>query len=75
MNPSINIKYKAILMFIYSAGLRVSEVLKLKPQYIDSQRKLVHIGSAKGRKDRYTLLSDTALKTLRNYWGKYKPKN
>jgi len=61
-------------MLIYSAGLRVSEVIKLKPQDIDSQRKLVYIESAKGRKDRYTLLSDTALKTLRNYWGKYKPK-
>ncbi len=69
-----NIKHRAILMLVYSAGLRVSEVIKLKPQDIDSQRKLVHIESAKGRKDRYTLLSDTALKTLRNYWGKYKPK-
>ena len=73
-NPSVNIKHKAILMLIYSAGLRVSEVVKLKPQDIDSQRKLVHIGNAKGRKDRYTLLSGIALETLRNYWGKYKPK-
>jgi len=69
-----NIKHKAILMLIYSAGLRVSEVVKLKPQDIDSQRRLVHIGNAKRRKDRYTLLSDTTLETLRNYWDKYKPK-
>ncbi len=69
-----NIKHKAILMLIYSAGLRVSEVVKLKPQDIDSQRKLVYIGNAKRRKDRYTLLSEATLETLRIYWEKYKPK-
>lgn len=69
-----NIKHKALLMLVYSAGLRVSEVIKLKPEDIDSKRKLVHIRSAKGRKDRYTLFSDMALETLRNYWEKYKPK-
>jgi len=69
-----NIKHKAILMLVYSAGLRVSEVVKLKPENIDSKRKLVFIKSAKGRKDRYTILSDVALKTLRQYWEKSKPK-
>ncbi len=50
-----------------SAGLRVGEVIKLKPEDIDTNRKLIRIKGAKGRKDRYTLLSDIALQTLRLY--------
>lgn len=60
-------------MLVYSAGLRVGEVVKLKPEDIDSNRKLIHIKGAKGRKDRYVLLSETALEVLRGYWGQYKP--
>ena len=48
-----NIKHRLILMLIYSAGLRVSEVVKLKPGDIDDERKLIHIKGGKGRKDRY----------------------
>ena len=68
-----NIKHKAILMIAYSSGLRVSEVVKLKPEDIDSKRMLIHIKGSKGRKDRYTLLSETVLETLRVYWRKYRP--
>jgi len=68
-----NIKHKAILMLVYSAGLRVSEVVKLKPEDIDGNRMLVFVKGAKGRKDRYTLLSDVTLKFLREYWKEYKP--
>ena len=63
-----NIKHKAILMLVYSSGLRVGEVVKLKPEDIDSNRKIIHIRGAKGRKDRYTMLSDKILETLREYW-------
>lgn len=62
-----NIKHKTILMLVYSAGLR------LKPEDIDRERKLIHIRGAKGRKDRYTLLSNTALNTLIDYRREYKP--
>jgi site-specific recombinase XerD len=62
-----NVKHKAILMIVYSAGLRVGEVVKLKPEDIDNQRMLIHIRGAKGRKDRYTMLSETALEVLRQY--------
>ena len=62
-----NIKHRLILMLIYSAGLRVSEVVRLKPGDVDIQRKLIHIRGAKGRKDRYTMLSDVAIKTLSLY--------
>ena len=68
-----NLKHKALLMLVYSAGLRVGEVVKLKPEDIDSKRMLVFLKGAKGRKDRYTLLSETTLKTLREYWKEYKP--
>jgi len=70
-----NIKHRAILMLVYSAGLRVSEVVKLKPKDIDSDRKLIFIKRAKGRKDRYTTLSNVALETLRTYYKSVKPKN
>ena len=68
-----NIKHKTILMLVYSAGLRVGEVVRLKVEDIDSQRRLVHIKDAKGRKDRYTMLSDTVLEVLREYWKEYRP--
>jgi site-specific recombinase XerD len=67
-----NIKHKAILMLVYSAGLRVGEVVKLKVEDIDSKRMLIHIKGSKGRKDRYTLLSEKALNILREYWKRYK---
>ena len=60
-----NIKHRAILMLTYSAGLRVSEVVKSRYEDIDAERKLIHLKSANGRKDRYTMLSDVALETIR----------
>jgi site-specific recombinase XerD len=68
-----NLKHKAILMLVYSAGLRVGEVVRLKTEDIDSNRKLIHIKGAKGRKDRYTLLSERALEILKQYLRKYRP--
>lgn len=62
-----NIKHRAILFLTYSAGLRVSEVVSLTISDIDSNRKLIRIKQGKGRKDRYTLLSDTALEVLKEY--------
>ncbi|MDI7262164.1 MAG: phage integrase N-terminal SAM-like domain-containing protein, partial [Thermodesulfobacteriota bacterium] len=62
-----NVKHKSILMLVYSAGLRVGEVVRLKPEDIDSRRMLIHVRGAKGRKDRYTLLSESALKGSREY--------
>jgi len=68
-----NIKHKALLMLVYSAGLRVSEVVKLKVEDIDDERKLILVKGAKGRKDRYTLLSDVALETLDVYLKSHQP--
>lgn len=73
LNSLDNVKHKAILMLVYSTGFRVGEVVKLKTEDIDSKRMLIHIKASKGRKDRYVMLSETALQTLREYWRQYKP--
>ena len=70
-----NIKHKAILTLTYSVGLRVSEVINLKIQDIDSKRMLIQIKNAKGRKDRIVPLSKHVLKSLRSYYRQYKPNN
>ena len=68
-----NLKHKAILMIGYSCALRVSEVINLKIEDIDSKRMLINIRNAKGRKDRIVILSDTMLSTLREYYLEFKP--
>jgi len=68
-----NLKHKALIMLIYSAGLRVSEAAKIKIEDIDSKRNLIYVRSAKGKKDRYTILSKAALEIIREYFKKYKP--
>lgn len=71
---TVNIKHKTLLALIYSAGLRISEALSMRPEDIDSKRMLIHIKNAKGKKDRYTLLSERVLLLLREYYTIYKPK-
>lgn len=68
-----NLKHKAILFLTYSSGLRVGEVVRLKVNDIDSDRMLIHVIQGKGRKDRYTVLSEVALKVLREYARELKP--
>jgi integrase/recombinase XerD len=68
-----NLKHRAVLMTIYSAGLRVSEVVHLKVSDVDSQRMTIRVQQGKGQKDRYTLLSQRILEVLRAYWKEYRP--
>lgn len=70
-----NIKHKCIVSLLYSAGLRRSELLNLKTTDIDSKRMLIFVGSAKGNKDRYTILSETVLEDLRIYFKEWRPKH
>ena len=68
-----NPRHRALLMTTYAAGLRVSEVVRLKLTDIESERLLLRIEQGKGRKDRYTLLSTRLLTELRAYWKLYRP--
>jgi site-specific recombinase XerD len=58
---------------MYSAGLRVSEVVRLRIEDLDPERELIRVRSGKGRKDRYTLLSRRAFEIVRRYIHEYGP--
>lgn len=57
----------------YGAGLRNSEVCRLRVEDIDSKRGLIHVRQGKGRKDRYVMLSERLLAMLREYWVRARP--
>lgn len=69
-----NQKHKTIFYLIYSGGLRVSEVIGLKINHIDSTRGIIKIVNSKGAKDREIPLSEVALEQLRIYYKAYRPK-
>ena len=69
-----NLKHKTLLSLIYSGGLRIGEAINLRIDDIDSGRMLMHIKGGKGKKDRYTLLSASFLKILREYYKQFRPK-
>lgn len=68
-----NIKHKTILTLIYSSGLRISELINLKIEHIDSDRMLIHIKDSKGAKDRMVPLSIKVLELMRSYYKQYDP--
>jgi len=68
-----NLQHRALLMTTYGGGLRVSEVVKLRPCDIDSKRMMMRVVAGKRAKDRYTLLSVRLLEELRAYWRAYRP--
>lgn len=68
-----NLKHQTMLMATYAAGLRVSETVHLKIPDIDSKRMVIRVEQGKGKKDRYTLLSQTLLEKLRVYYQAYRP--
>jgi integrase/recombinase XerD len=69
-----NIKHNTMLKLCYGMGLRVSEIINLKLEDIDSQSMRVFIARAKGKKDRYANLPESILQQLRDYYLEYKPK-
>ncbi|MBN2617694.1 MAG: tyrosine-type recombinase/integrase [Spirochaetales bacterium] len=70
-----NLKHKAVLTTIYSAGLRVSEASNLKYKHIDFDRNVIRIEQSKGKKDRYTPLSSNLVRLLATYIDIYKPED
>jgi integrase/recombinase XerD len=73
INAPANLKHKAILYTIYSAGLRISELMNLRISDIRSAEGFIFIKAAKGKKDRHVLLSEVLLELLREYYRGYKP--
>lgn len=69
-----NMKHRAILMLIYSTGMREGEVINLRIADIDSGLMQIHIRQAKGKKDRLVKLSQKTLEALRNYYKSERPK-
>ncbi len=68
------VKQRVLLMTAYSAGVRVSELVNLKPADISSERMMIRVEQGKGQKDRYTVLSKILLVELRWYWKRYRPR-
>jgi integrase/recombinase XerD len=66
-------RYRLAMMVAYAAGLRLSEILNLRVEDIDSHRMVIRVRQGKGGKDRYTLLSPALLEALREYWRMYRP--
>jgi integrase/recombinase XerD len=73
IDSASNLAHRAMLMMLYSTGLRRSEVARLKVNDIDSQRRVIHVRQGKGRKDRDVPLSPKLLETLREYWRWKRP--
>jgi len=67
------LKQRALLMCAYAAGLRISELVALRIEDVDSERMSLHVRLGKGKKDRYIPLSTNLLKLLREYWKEYRP--
>ena len=68
IKATLNLKHRTLLILIYGAGLRASEVASLSVKDIDGERSVIHIREGKGKKDRYVMLSPFMLSSLRAYW-------
>jgi len=73
LNAPSNVKHKCILVLIYSAGLRIGELVNLRKQDINFERRIITVRKGKGVKDRITILSEKALNILREYYKKHSP--
>jgi len=68
-----NQKHKALLLLAYGSGLRSGEIEALRIRDIDSKEMRIFVKGGKNRRDRYTILSQTTLEALRDYWRVYRP--
>jgi site-specific recombinase XerD len=68
-----NPKHRVMALLLYSAGVRVGELVRLRVADLDADRELIRVRHGKGSKDRYTLYSDAAAVAVRHYRGLYLP--
>lgn len=73
LSSTINLKHKAIIGTIYSSGLRRSELINLRIEDVDFNRRMVFVRGGKGKKDRTTVLSDSWTVILKKYLEEFKP--
>lgn len=73
LNYIDNLRDKTVFSTVYGSGLRLSEIIRLRVQDIDSEGMRLFVHQGKGGKDRYTLLSQANLELLREYWKAYRP--
>ena len=69
-----NLKHKAILGLLFMCGMRVGEVINLKPENIDRFNMGIKVIGGKGNKDRIVPMSEDLLKLLETYYREYRPK-
>jgi integrase/recombinase XerD len=74
IDSASNLLHRAMLMTLYSTGIRRAELCRLKVSDVDSKRMILHVREGKGGHDRDVPLSPTLLETLREYWRWMKPK-
>ncbi|MBK7409575.1 MAG: site-specific integrase [Saprospirales bacterium] len=74
LEATTNLKHRSILMMIYSAGLRLGELIKLRRADLHPDRWQVFIKAGKGKKDRYSILSPQVWEALQAYLTEYKPR-
>lgn len=73
LQATANLKHRTALVLLYSAGLRISELLELKLSALDVERSQILIRNSKGRKDRYVVMAQSFIPLLKNYLSTYKP--
>lgn len=69
-----NLKHRTVLAILYSAGLRVGEVISLELRHLDFDRRQIFIKSGKGRKDRVVIMAESFVPLFKNYFLSYRPK-
>jgi integrase/recombinase XerD len=75
LKHTINLKHKSIIALLYSSGLRVSELIALKEEYLNFENHTIFIKQAKGFKDRITVLGTSTASVVKKYIEKYNPKD
>lgn len=68
-----NLKHRCIMTLLFSSGMIRNELINLKPEDIDFERKTVSIRRGKGDKARISIISDLSIKWLKKYIAEYKP--
>src|ERR1035437_7919458 len=74
INKITNLKHKCIVKLLYGAGMRISEVINMKPHWIRRDEGVIRIEQGKGKKDRQVMLDTNLLKDIEIYYKEYKPK-